>query len=756
MAGPTSGCTVVTVIGRGFLNSSELSCAFGTVSTPGIFVNSYRVLCRAPALREQKDLTFTEMEGAPVSVALRVSNNGLVYSDEDLRFLFAPGASLSAVSPRVVSVEDAASGNAAVTISGTGFVHFFEGSDENDSSNSGLVATNTTCRFSDIGDALAVVLRPTVISCRLPAISNTSAGTITVTVSLNGHDFPTPDSGRSLALVMAPRAFSVFPVTGPSSGGTVAQVFGDGYDGGVDPLVCTFQFSATTSVNVPAEYDGRGFVHCTTPPLPSMENESYNTTPAAEGGMVFAYFATPTISEITPESGSPGTLVDVWGEGFLDTAGLLCRFGDTTVAPVRFKARTAVTCKAPRQTSDVTDVPVEVSNNMVDWTSAGMTFRYRPRAVIDSITPKVGPVNGSTIVRVAGSNFPTGNSNSGTERVTSTLSCRFGSTQVPATAASAGANSEVFCVSPTTDRPGSVSLEIVEKGLDVTNSGWRFDYELDVDVTEVYPLFGPEDGGTAVTITGPDFTGSETAVCQFGDKEFRVAGRWVERTSFACDTPPQRPGSVQLAISTNGQQFTDVGLAFAFQPRTIVHSVSPRSGSVHGGTQIAVSGVGFFNSTEIACRLADRAGEATYVNPTLVLCRAPRVELADQHTASYSVCVMVANNGVDFTAKDHPGAMFEYVPSLELLSIEPSGGPTTGGTILRVEGMGFGTAENVSCVVDGLTIDAIVEDREVLVCVTPPMATTGLVQVRLTSNGAEITSPAATFRYPPPPAVLAV
>ncbi len=789
-AGPTSGCTMITILGHGFLNSSELSCSFSTITTPGVFVDSGEVHCRSPALWELEDHLVDNGGDAPTTVALRVSNNGVSVSERELAFMYAPQPTISAVYPRVVSTEDVASDGAFVSISGTGFVQYFEepGVGDENPVNS-LVATNTTCRFSGIGDSLAVLDRLTMITCQLPAASNAAAGVVAVSVSVNGQDFPASDSGMTLTLTMAPRVGSIFPESGPSSGGTTLQVFGDNFAGDLDPLLCTFQFGGveTALMSVAAEYDGRGFVRCNTPPVPTMAEVTSSTANAADGGIVsavvrvvvestvttspmnisstgsdaafstameFVYFATPTVSDVAPKTGASGTLVDVTGAGFLDAAGLTCRFGNTTVAPLEFKSNNVVTCKAPRQENGEAIVAVEVSNNLVDWTSNGVSFIYRPRATVDSVTPKVGPVNGSTIVRVAGSNFFASTGSDGVAM--GTVSCRFGSMLVPATAVTVGGLGEIFCVSPAVDSPGSVSLEIAEDGLDVTNSGWRFDYVPDVHVTEAFPLTGPEGGGTAVTIIGPGFLGSETAVCQFGAAGFRVTGRWVSRTTFVCDSPSQRPGIVPLAISTNGQQFVDVGLAFSYQPQETVRSVSPRSGSVHGGTQVSVTGAGFVNSTDVACRFGEKVGEAEYVDSALVLCRAPATEPTTQNGGRTSVSISIANNGFDFATSENLDAMFEYVPSFELLSIEPMGGPTTGGTILRVDGVGFSTAGTINCVVDGLVVETIAESAEILACVTPPTADAGLVDVRLTNNGVEMSSTSASFHYHSPIGVATV
>lgn len=765
-AGPVAGGTIVDVFGQGFLDSSHLSCAFGSSITSGTFVSSSQVTCMTPPLRTLKSDAL--QRDTTKRISLTVSNNGEHYSEVELDFLYLPAARILAIYPRLISVEDVASGLAVATISGTGFSQHLEQEPRSidPSSPNSASAVNITCRFAGLGDSVAIVLRSTMITCPLPVVT-ASEGVVVVTVSINGQDFPPPEYGGTLVLAMAPRVGSVFPSMGTSSGGTVVHVSGDHFSV-VDPLVCIFQFGNATEVDVSAEYDGHGFVICTTPPVPpgqlngtyseegnlvaalsvavASRSSSANNSSLLDGkfvGVDFTYFAAPAVSDIFPRGGAPATLVDVVGEGFLDTPSLACRFGDITVSPEGFKRPNVVTCKAPIQTNESAVVAVEISNNMADWTNDSLNFAYRQRTVLTSVTPKVGPVNGSTIVRVAGSGFPGIG-----DRSDGNISCRFGSTAVEATPAADG---EIFCVSPAAGGPGSVSLEIAENGVDVTNGGWRFEYVPDVEVSSVRPLSGPEMGGTAVTIAGPNFVGQESVVCQFGGPSSRVAGRWLDRASIVCTTPPQRPGSVQLAISTNGQQFVDTGLAYAYQPQATVRSLLPSTGSVQGGTIINVSGAGFINTTEAACLVGERFGEATYINPTLVQCRVPEAQTEDGTSLA---AVRIANNGVDFT--DNLDAIFEYVPSFEVIYVEPTAGPTTGGTTLRVTGTGFETASNISCVVNEVIVETVVETSERVACATPSAASPGRVKIALTNNRVDFSRTLVSFLYHSPIEVTSV
>lgn len=765
-----TGGTRVAISGQGFLDSPGLSCAFGAMTTLGVFVNSSRIICQAPPLRV---LEKGEFSGDMSKLTwITASNNGMHFSTLGLDFLYMPPVEIFSISPRVVSLEDMMTGHAVASISGKGFTPILDGTQRSGGASGVSIgaASNITCRFNGIGDSLAIVMRSTLIMCPLPVVP-TSESVVRVTVSVNGNDFPPADHGVTLALVEAPRIALVFPVMGPSSGGTLLHVFGENIDI-VDPLICNFQFkrlkNGTSTKSVPAEYDGKGRLSCVTPPAQSVRASGTSTDEAnvvavvsvatalpslsASGrlyetnvsGLEFTYFATPRVTGLYPPTGTPGTRINISGEGFIDNPGLACRFGDITVVPIVFETSNAITCKAPFHENNRAIVNVEVSNNIVDWTSNGIMFAYRPRSSINSITPKVGPVHGSTIVRVTGSAFPVGNAT----EVDYPIYCRFGRKFVAATQ---NGEDQLSCVSPATDFPESVNLELTVEGIDITDNGWRFDYVPEVEVSNAHPLQGPEVGGTEVMVTGPAFSGLEPVFCQFGSPSSRTAGRWLSRTTFVCETLPQKPGSVELAISINGQQFTKTGLTFSFQPLASVRSISPIRGSVNGGTVITIEGAAFVNTVELACLIGERLGDATYISPTMVECRVPAA--ATQERGSQAA-VRIANNGVDFT--DSLGILYEYVPQLDILRIEPRIGSTEGGTMLRISGRGLRTAANISCVVDGLAVETIVESPDFLTCVAPKVESPRIVEITLTNNGMDMSHSSGFFRYHSPVDLISV
>lgn len=751
--GPVTGHTAVTLLGGGFLDTTELSCTFGGTRSISVeFASPNRVVCLSPSLLTETNAT---VEGeVDETIELTVSNNGIDYSTPGHPFRYLSQVKITEIYPRLVSREEVAEGAAAIRISAKNFSQYFADHSIGDGG-------KLTCRFDGLGDSIADLVRPTMIMCPLPAVE-TAVGQVLVTVSVNGYDFPSIEYGKTITLASAPQAASMFPEMGPSVGGTVVKIQVEKY-GTLDPLVCTFHFGNDTNIDVHAECDGEKLVSCTTPPVPStnriflsnsqrtissmvsvaaaerLPSKNITTEAGVFATVEFMYYPTPVVTEVQPRIGAAGTHITIIGVGFLDSPGLMCRFGEISQMPTNINGN-AIACKVPRQEADDAAVTVEISNNLVDWTNNGVEFAYRPRTVVKSVAPKMGPVSGNTIVRVAVVGIPINEDD--------LLSCRFGATHVRAVRAS---DNELLCASPVTIVPGSVSLEVAENGVELSDSGWRFDYVPDIGVSGAGPLTGSEEGGTVIRITGSGFLGVEPVVCEFGAPGFRVAGRWLTRTAFECETPPRRPGVAPLRISTNGQQYLDTGLVYTYQPQATVRALLPTSGSVSGGTIIVISGTGFVSSTKMACLVGERMGEATYIDSTRVRCRVPRAEIRDR--ISY-VAVRIANNGVDFT--DSFGVTFAYVPPFDVSYINPNVGATTGGTVINVHGMGFSTARNIQCVIDSVAVKSILKSAQLLTCTAPGKATAGMVNVELISDAIDTSSTTVMFLYHTPVEVVSV
>jgi hypothetical protein len=120
-------------------------------------------------------------------------------------------------------------------------------------------------------------------------------------------------------------------------------------------------------------------------------------------------------------------------------------------------------------------------------------------------------------------------------------------------------------------------------------------------VSAVSPSSGSTAGGTAVTITGTNFTGA-TAV-RFGSTpatSFSVTGP----TSISAQSPAGSLGTVDITVTTLGGTST-VGSADHFTyttpppPPPTVSAVSPSSGPAAGGTAVTITGTNFTGATAV-------------------------------------------------------------------------------------------------------------------------------------------------------------
>jgi len=188
----------------------------------------------------------------------------------------------------------------------------------------------------------------------------------------------------------------------------------------------------------------------------------------------FTYYEDIRLSRVNPVSGptlSSGTAVSVYGENFLNSTTLMCRFGRTGT-PGMFVSGNDVICLSPPLHPDSGGlgyyslfeiynryadpihgsrklfpeahyyplyssklVGVEVSNNDQDYSDAGITFLYQQDVVVESVMHNRGPASGGSPIFVTGENF-----------VNSTmLSCRIGHSVVRATYLTSGA---LLCFTP--------------------------------------------------------------------------------------------------------------------------------------------------------------------------------------------------------------------------------------------------------------------------------------------------------------------
>lgn len=208
-------------------------------------------------------------------------------------------------------------------------------------------------------------------------------------------------------------------------------------------------------------------------------------------------------------------------------------------------------------------------------------------------------------------------------------------------------------------------------------------------VSAIEPNHGPPAGGTTVSITGVNFTG--TTAVKFISEE---GGNESDATSFTVNSdasitaisPPQ-PGNWGIVdVTVVGPGGTSAKVAqdkFGYGP--IVDRMSPRRGPATGGTEVMLSGFGLeeasavdFGSNPAASFVAGANGSITAVSPPVV---------PGSTVARVTVTTPEGPSATYTTPDDEPANFFAYGPTLT--SIEPHEGPEDGGTLMTIHGAGF-------------------------------------------------------------------
>lgn len=216
----------------------------------------------------------------------------------------------------------------------------------------------------------------------------------------------------------------VLPASSTVDGNVTVDIFGGPFISD-EGLFCMFGDVAA----IPGTFHSPNQVSCTSPPHASGTYSlevTQNGQDYTRSGQVFRFYQPCNISSISPISGPSkraGTNVKVYGENFVNTTSLKCRFGSIDV-PVTFVRSSEILCSSPPIGDDELEyimqmvdyypqrmrgrlVSFEVSNNGQDFTSSGHEFLYLADIEASRISRHEGPSHGGTPVFVSGFNFGT-------------------------------------------------------------------------------------------------------------------------------------------------------------------------------------------------------------------------------------------------------------------------------------------------------------------------------------------------------------
>ena len=250
-------------------------------------------------------------------------------------------------------------------------------------------------------------------------------------------------------------------------------------------------------------------------------------------------------------------------------------------------------------------------------------------------------------------------------------------------------------------------------------------------VAAVEPTCVASYGGAVLKILGADFV--DGCTLRIGDQE--VASRRASATRIEAIVPQLPAGDLDVeVVNPDGQSDRLVGaLKLAVPPA--VGELSPSIGTVHGGTEVVLTGFGF----EPGCTVSfgGAALDVVFESDTRVRVIAP------PHPGEGSVDIAIKNP----TGLQHRlyGAFFFKTPPPRIDSVQPASGSNAGGSRLTVRGADF--TEGCEVTICGLPATVELRSSEELVVTTPAVARDGLVDLRVQNRDGQIYLAEKLFRY---------
>jgi formylglycine-generating enzyme required for sulfatase activity/CxxC motif-containing protein (DUF1111 family)/subtilisin-like proprotein convertase family protein len=555
--GPAAGGTAITITGTNLTGASSVTIG-GVAATSVSVVNSTTVTAVTPA-------------GAAGAQSVSVTTpSGTASLAGAFTYQAASPPTIASVTPNAGGL----AGGTAITITGTN-----------------LTGTSSVTIGGTAATSVSVV-NATTVTAVTPA---GTAGAKTLSLTTPGG---TANLSNGFTYVAAPTVTSITPNSGATTGGTAVTISGAGFTGATGVSIGGVAATSVVVVNATT-------ITANAPALSAGVYTVAVTTPYGSGSLANAYTAVvyppPTVSSITPNVGpiAGGTAVTISGSDF--TGATSVTIGGVAATNLVVVSTSTITATTPAGTAGAKNVVVTSP-----WGQGTLTngFTYFAPPTISSVSPNVGPTAGGTAITITGTNL------------TGTSSVTIGGTA--ATSVSVVNSTTVTAVTPAgTSGAKTVSLTTPGGTANLSNG---FTYGLSPSISSVTPNVGPTAGGTAITITGTNLTGT-SSVTVGGSAATSVSV--VNSTTVTAVTPAGSAGAANVSLTTPYGTATANG-AFTYQTYSTptISSVAPNSGSTAGGTAITITGTNLTGTSSVTIG-GTAATSVSVVNSTTVTAVTP-------------------------------------------------------------------------------------------------------------------------------------
>lgn len=489
----------------------------------------------------------------------------------------------------------------------------------------------------------------------------------------------------------------IYPRYGPKDGGTFVEVYGKNFLNFDQNLRCAFGSREVKAFYVSSEYmicySSKSDVTGKEMPFSVSLNNQQNTKQNVD----FVYYEFPQVFRLEPAKGpdTGGTKVFIRGQNFDPTKDIamsnhndtFCKFGNLSLSLANVISSTEMECESPPN-YELTETMVEISLNNREWTRDEIPFNYYHPPFIFGLEPKVGSVDGGTVVSITGSNFDD----------TGYVACKFGAIFVKGEYVN---ENQLRCIAPPVENPGYVNLYVGIRPNEFSSGmNTRFLYYDTPKIHSIEPMCGPESGLTQITIVGENFadTGSDFVKCVFDGTIFTNATVYSHE-EIKCDSPSvlnyegineKNITEYDVQITLNNKDLSGPMQKFSYYKDTVIRSITPIYGPQSGNTTVNVTGSDFTQAG--ACNATIRIA-SYHIKPHIIEKEFMTFKTPEVHFTGATV-VQVALNGRQFD-KDievhhrNKENTFYYYKQPLIRTINPKKGPTTGGSHIDILGAGF-------------------------------------------------------------------
>jgi hypothetical protein len=672
-SGAIVGGTNVTITGTNFTGATSVKFD-GIVATSLNIVNSTTITCITPARSAGAVGIIVTTEEGP--------------SGEFSSFTYITPPSITGISPSSGSTE----GGTSVTITGTSFIG----------------ATSVT--FDGIAATSLNIVNSTTITCVTPARSTGAVGIIVTTL------YGTSGAFSPFTYITPPVISSISSSSGSTEGGTNVTIRGTNFTGATS---VTFGGLSATSLSIVNSTT----ITCITPACTTGAVGIIVTTGGgpSDAFSSFTYITPPSITDISPSSGSTvgGTNVTITGTNF--TGATLVTFGGLVATNINVVNNTTITCVTPARSTGAGAVGIIVTTGGGP-SGAFSSFTYITPPVVTSISPLTGSTAGGTSVTITGTSF-----------TAATLVTFSG---LAATSLSVVNSTTITCITPVRS---TGAAGIIVKTLYGTSGAFSsFTYIAPPVISRISSSSGGIAGGTNVTITGKNFTGA-TLVTFGGIAATSLSV--VNSTTITCITPANNAGAVGIIVTTGGGP-SGAFSSFTYVTPPNITGISQLTGSTAGGTSVTITGTSFTGATSVTFD-GIAATSLSVVDSTTITCSTPA------HITGDVGIIVTTLYGTSNTFSP-----FTYITPPNITGISSSYGSTAGGTNVTITGTNFTGATLVTF--GGLSATSLsIVNSTTITCITPARTTAGDVGIIVTTGGGP-SGAFSSFTYITPPNITGI